>query len=94
MQQNTDPAEFRSLAYLMFPRLLEALGTLSAQFPVRSATGMLFKQFVKASPMVFHSSLEKMKVSKLKPQKPETHRRQPPPCAGEKMNRPAHAVTS
>lgn len=58
-QQNTDPAGFRSLAYLIFPRLLEALDTLSAQFPVGSATGMLFKQSVKASPMFFFIPLQK-----------------------------------
>lgn len=43
--QNTDLA--KCLSHLPIPRLLGALGTLlltlSAHFPVRSATGMLFK---------------------------------------------------
>lgn len=94
LQQNAEPAEFKSLAYLMFPRLMDALDTLSAQFPVGSATGMPFEQFLKASPMFFHSSSGEMEMSQLKPYKPETHERQPPPCAGEEMNRPAHAVRS
>lgn len=59
----------------MLLRLLEALDMLSAQFPVRSTAGIFFKQFVKASPMFFHSSVLKMEVSQLKPQKPEAHKR-------------------
>jgi len=94
MQQNTDPAKFMTLAYLMFLRLLEALDTLSAQFPVQSATGMLLKHLVKSSPIFFHSSLEEMEASQLKPQKPEAYKRQPPHCTDEKMNRPEHTVKS
>lgn len=43
MQQNTNPTEYRSLAYLLVPGLLEAVAMLSARFRVRNTTGMLFK---------------------------------------------------
>jgi len=43
IEQNTDLAECSSLTHQPIPRLLGALRTLSALFPVRSATGMLFK---------------------------------------------------
>lgn len=42
MQQNTDPTEYRSLAYLV-PGLLEAVAMLSAHFPVLACSLRLNK---------------------------------------------------